>query len=270
MTDVRAATAPDEQAPISISAGAGVPDAMVAYALDKLRHLAGHERSPILFGEVKLSLEPNPAQERPARAEAVFDVNGDPVRAHVAAHDLPEAIDLLEDRLGRRLERHRRLQTDRARRLRNHDDHEWRHGDPPTHRPEFFDRPRDDRRLVRRKSFSVGEMTCDEAADTLDLLGHDFLLFTNLTTGADAVLFYAEDHGLELIDASGRDDAVGEGTVAPIRRSHRGAPECTTVEALQQLDVDVIPFVFHVDPGTGRGNIVYRRYDGHYGAISPD
>lgn len=273
MTDLSDTRNPEELS-LAVTAGDGVSDAMVAYAVDKLTHLAGHESAPILFGEVKLDLETNPAIERPARAEAVLDVNGDPIRAHVAAHDLPEAIDLLEDRLARRLDRHRRRGPDRARRLHHQEDHEWRHGDPPTHRPTWFDRPRDERRLVRRKTFSVGEMTCDEAADTLDLLGHDFLLFTNLATGADAVLFYADDAGpggaLELIDASGRDDAVGEATVAPVRLGRHGVPECPPEEAAEQLDLDVTPFVFHLDPVTGRGSVVYRRYDGHYGCITPD
>lgn len=272
MTDVSDTRDPEELS-LAVTAGTGVPDAMVAYAIEKLTHLAGHEAAPILFGEIKLDLEANPAVERPARAEAVLDVNGDPVRAHVAAHDLPEAIDLLEDRLARRLERHRRRRTDRARRLHHHEDHEWRHGDPPAHRPAWYERPADERRLVRRKSFSVGEMTCDEAADALDLLGHDFLLFANLATGADAVLFYADDEvagsRLELMDASGRADAVGDQTVAPVVLSHHGVPTCTPAEAAEQLGVDVIPFVFHLDPSTGRGSVVYRRYDGHYGCITP-
>lgn len=272
MTD-RSVTRGPEELDVAVTAGAGVSAAMVAYAVDKLTHLAGHESAPILFVEVKLDLEANPAVERPARAEAVLDVNGDPVRAHVAAHDLPEAIDLLEDRLARRLDRHRRRGVDRARRLHHQEDHEWRHGDPPTHRPAWFDRPRDERRLVRRKSFSVGEMTCDEAADALDLLGHDFLLFTNLATGADAVLFYADDASpggaLELIDASGRQDAVGDATVAPVRLARHGVPAVPSDEAIEQLEMDVMPFVFHVDPSTGRGSVVYRRYDGHYGCITP-
>lgn len=269
MTDLSDTTRPDERVRLAVSAGEGVPASVVDYATTKLRHLASHERAPILFGEVRLTLEPNPARERPATAEAVLVVNGDPVRAHVAAHDLPEAVDLLEDRMARRLERHRRRGTDRARRLHGHEDHEWRHGDAPGHRPEYFDRPPDDRRLVRRKSFTMGEMTCDEAADTLDLLGHDFLLFANLTTGADAVVFYGDDDGLELIDASGRSDAIAADTVAPVRLSHHGTPRCSTQEAVVQLDVDVLPFVFHVDPNSGRGSVVYRRYDGHYGVITP-
>ena len=269
MTDISDTTRPEEQIRLAVSAGEGVPDSVVEYATAKLRHLASHERAPILFGEVRLTLEPNPARERPATAEAVLVVNGDPVRAHVAAHDLPEAVDLLEDRMARRLERHRRRGTDRARRMHGPADHEWRHGDAPAHRPEYFARPVDERRLVRRKTFTVGEMTCDEAADTLDLLGHDFLLFANLATGADAVVFYGDDRGLELIDSSGRDDAVGADTVVPVRLSGHGTPQCTVEEAVAQLDVDVLPFVFHLDPRTGRGSVVYRRYDGHYGVITP-
>lgn len=35
------------------------------------------------------------------------------------------------------------------------------------------------------------------------------------------------------------------------------------------LDETDAPFVFYVDAQTGRGHAVYRRYDGHYGVVSP-
>ena len=34
---------------------------------------------------------------------------------------------------------------------------------------------------------------------------------------------------------------------------------------LQEVDLDIVPFVFFVDDQSGRGRVVYRRYDGHYG-----
>jgi ribosome-associated translation inhibitor RaiA len=74
---------------------------------------------PVLHAEVKLGVAPDPAVERPATASATLDVNGHPVRAHVAAHSLRAAIDLLEDRLRRRLEdrgAHREAQLRSARR----------------------------------------------------------------------------------------------------------------------------------------------------------
>lgn len=40
-------------------------------------------------------------------------------------------------------------------------------------------------------------------------------------------------------------------------------------EAIERLDAGADPFVFFADPVTGRGNVVYRRYDGHCGLITP-
>jgi len=83
-----------------------VPDSVRQYATDKVTQLTRYTNRPILFAQVKLTLETNPRLERPALAEATLDLNGQPVRAHVAGHDLMEAVDLLEDRLRRRLDRH--------------------------------------------------------------------------------------------------------------------------------------------------------------------
>jgi ribosome-associated translation inhibitor RaiA len=46
----------------------------------------------------------DPAVERPAVAEATLEVSGHPLRAHAAAGQLEEAVDLLEDRLRQQLE----------------------------------------------------------------------------------------------------------------------------------------------------------------------
>lgn len=41
-------------------------------------------------------------------------------------------------------------------------------------------------------------------------------------------------------------------------------------EAQQRLDITGFPFVFFADDSTGRGNVLYHRYDGHYGRPGPD
>jgi len=43
----------------------------------------------------------------------------------------------------------------------------------------------------------------------------------------------------------------------------------TEDQAVTHLDLGGDPFVFYVDAGTGRGRVLYRRYDGNYGLISP-
>jgi ribosome-associated translation inhibitor RaiA len=74
------------------------------YARRKVARVAQRAHGPILFAKVDLHAEANPSRSRRAEAKAVLDVNGSPVRAHVCAPTLHEAIDLLEDRLLHRLE----------------------------------------------------------------------------------------------------------------------------------------------------------------------
>jgi ribosome-associated translation inhibitor RaiA len=74
------------------------------YARRKVARAAQRAHGPILFAKVDLHAEANLSRSRRAEAKAVLDVNGSPVRAHVCAPTLHEAIDLLEDRLLHRLE----------------------------------------------------------------------------------------------------------------------------------------------------------------------
>lgn len=254
---------------VSVATAGNVPEAAKKYATDKVTQLARYTKRPILFAQVRLNLEANPSRERPALAEATLDVNGRPVRAHVAGHDMMEAVDLLEERLRRRLDRHAHHGDGDRRRSPVPQPGEWRHGDLPTQRPEYFDRPVEEREVVRHKTFALEPMTCDEAAFDLDMLGHDFYLFTELHTGADSVIFHAGDDGhLELMQAAER-TVVPEDCAVPIVASSQHPPELTLAEAEERLDAGHERFVFFVNTETGRGNVVYRRYDGHYGLITP-
>jgi hypothetical protein len=49
----------------------------------------------------------------------------------------------------------------------------------------------------------------------------------------------------------------------------RDVPTVSLDTARESLDVGHEPFVFFVDATTGRGHVLYRRYDGHYGVIVP-
>jgi ribosomal subunit interface protein len=260
-----------EDMELTIATQGDVPEQAKQYARTKITRLAGFASDPILWAQLRLTVEPNPARNRPAVAEATLGVNGTPVRAQVAARDLDEAVDLLEDRLGRRLKRHEeqihRTGTNRHR-TGVADDHEWRHGDLPTQRPEWYDRHRDERQLVRRKTFALEPMTVDEAAFDLDMLGHDFYRFTELGTSADSVVAFDDDHGLELLQPEGIDGDPTAGSAAPVRQG-TPAPPLSTDEAVERLDAGGERFVFFVSDETQRGNVVYHRYDGHYGLITP-
>lgn len=246
-----------------------VSDGSAARARDKIARLADRCREPVHHIDVRLVLEPDPARERPAEAEAMLNVDGTPIRGHVAATRIDEAVDLLVERLERRLERYesRRHRIGTRRNTGDSGEHQWRHGDLPTQRPEYFPRPAEDREIVRRKTFALEPLSIDEAAFDLDELGHDFYLFTEAGTGTEAVITYADDGRLELLHPDpARVDLSG--VAAPVEFRAAGVPQLSIDEAEEWLDVGAAIFVFFQNED-GRGQLLYRRYDGHYGLISP-
>jgi Sigma 54 modulation/S30EA ribosomal protein C terminus len=240
-----------------------------AAAEEVVRHVVDRLEEPVLFARVKLGHEPDPARLRPAVAEAALDVDGDLVRAHVAARTMPEALDVLARRLADQLE-HRAKRRERLNRAAGiAGPGEWRHGDLPTDRPRYFGRPPEERRLVRHKSFAVGELTVDEAVFDMEQLDYDFYLFCERASGSDAIVDRRGDgsYRLTLTDPSGAD--VGR-TVAPVEVDGTEVPVLGLDGAIERLDAGGEPRVFFVNGATCRGNVVYRRYDGHYGLIIPE
>jgi ribosome-associated translation inhibitor RaiA len=257
---------------IKISTTGAVPDHAKRRAESKIGQVVGQVREPVLFAEVRL-IQGSGDEERPAIAEATLDLNGAPVRAHVAAIDIDAAIDLLEDRLKRRLTRNedRRHHEGKERHRPNGNANgvapEWRHGDLPTQRPEWFDRPLDEREVVRHKTFGLEPMTIDESAFDLDLLAHDFYLFTELGTGVDALISY--DHGGFVLQLPEGIDPGACATAAVPFELAPPAPTLTLPQARERLEDGGEQWVFFVDSDSGRGHVLYHRYDGHYGLITP-
>jgi RNA polymerase-binding transcription factor DksA/ribosome-associated translation inhibitor RaiA len=238
------------------------------YAERKVRRVMEVVDEPILHARVTLTVAPDPAVDRPALAQATLDVNGQLVRAHVAAHTMHAAVDLLEQRLRGRLQRRTEHARTRHRRPTAAEAGEWRHGQAPMERQAWYDRPLDERQVVRRKTFALDELTIDEAAFDMETLDLDFYLFRELATGGHAVLQRLPDgrFGLRRLDPSGI-IAVGEAVEVDLEPG--AAPELALEEALEWLNVADEPFVFFRARETGRASVVYRRYDGHYGLITP-
>jgi ribosomal subunit interface protein len=251
-----------------ISTHGAVSGAERAYAREKVARLARFAPGPILDVSIRLRHEADPARERPAVVEASLDIDGRPVRSQVAAPTMREAIDLLESRLQRRLAH--LADRARSRQLRHRDARpgEWRHGDPPTQRPEYFDRPPEEREIVRHKTVALAAESPDEAAFDLELLDHDFLLFRNAETAEDNVIHRLPGRGYALIEPTKHADRL-ESCVGPITSSPQVPGRMSLADSTGLLDLGAEPFVFFIDSRSGRGNVVYRRYDGHYGLVAP-
>lgn len=254
---------------IVMSAVGDVGEDAKAYAQDRVARLLEMLREPVLFARVKLAKEADPARDRRAVAQATLDVNGDLVRAHVAAHTMPEAVDRLQGRL-RDLLDHRAQHRERLARSRSvAEPGEWRHGDPPAARPAYFERPLEERQLVRHKTFAVDELTPDEALFDMEQLDFDFYLFVDLASGADAMIERSVD-GSYVLERLVAVDVDPGPTAVLLKVPGTAAPVLTVDEAIERLNAGGEPHVFFANAATGRGNVLYRRYDGHYGLIVPE
>ena len=100
-------------------------------------------------------------------------------------------------------------------------------------------------------------------------LGYDFHLFRDLASGQDAVLERLPDGSFQLTSLDPSPIDRGPTAIALTVAAHPPAT-ATVSDAIALLDAASQPFVFFANATTGRGNVVYRRYDGHYGLITPE
>jgi hypothetical protein len=240
---------------------------MTRFAVDRVGSLLKMASEPVLFARVKLVMTADPAVERPAIAQVTVDLNGRLLRAAASGPTMREAVEHACDRL--------RIRLDRA--ARNWEairggrpvpgSGEWRHQSRPAARLPYYPRPAGERVVVRRKTYALAQEAPDEAAAEAELMDYDFHLFTERSTGQDAVVWQAAG-GYRLQLAHPRIDQLGPVDPA-ITVSERPAPHLSVTEAVNRLEAVGHPFLFFVDAATGRGSVLYHRYDGHYGLIAP-
>jgi putative sigma-54 modulation protein len=130
------------------------------------------------------------------------------VKAHAGAGDLTAALDLVLDKVQHQVARIKEKRVSRSHPRR-------RNNSPPPNgltsdleelqdlEAGDVDEPADGLRIVKTKKFTMKPMGPEEAALQMDLLGHDFFLFTNAENGHAAVLYRRRDGNLGLIETSG-------------------------------------------------------------------
>jgi hypothetical protein len=253
---------------ISVIVHGEVSEEEIEYARDRVLTVLAKISEPVLLARVKLTFAPDPARTRPAIAQALLDVNGDLVRAHVAAETAHVATDLLQRRLRDKLD-HRSQRRKALRKRRGvPEPGEWRHGDLPASRPDYYDRPLAERQLVRRKTYAIDELTPDEAVSEMEQLDYDFHLFRDLTSGHDALIERDEEDSYRLTRLLASDAELGP-TCARIVLSSHPVPALSIDEVISQLEATGQRYLFYASTTDHRGNVVYHRYDGHYGLIAP-
>lgn len=254
---------------VEVSLSGEVTSAAAEYARRKIGALGRFTRDPVLNTRVRLTAHRDPAVTRPVVAQANIDVNGRLVRGQAQGSTPQEAVDRLVPRLRRILQRGAEHWQPRRGAVPDGRVDEWRHSASSETRPEYFPRPVDERRIVRRKSYAMEPLTVGDAALDMDLLDYSFYLFVEKGTGMASVLYRAGSTGYRLAQVVPTSAQQLEPFAVPLTLSAARAP-CVTVEkATERLELLGLPFMFFIDAAQGRASVLYHRYDGHYGLLTP-
>lgn len=153
--------------------------------------------------EMVFSEEHNPRIAEPARVEVTARTKRHLIRALGAAGDHRGAVDVAVERLERQLARYKARLIDRSRKRRR----QAAQLTPadlavialPGQSDDGWPKPK----IVEAKRLQLAPMLPDDAAVQLELLGHDFFLFTNAETGRCNIVYRRPEGDLGLIEATG-------------------------------------------------------------------
>jgi putative sigma-54 modulation protein len=175
-------------------------EAISAYAEEKIgrlgRYLADGSRC-----ELEIWTEKNPSISDNQVVEATIFTKGPVIRAREASPDVRTSIDLVFEKLERQVKKYRKKLV------------EHQAPDMATFTAVGFTFPGETveadeveeestaPRIVKTKQFNVKPMTPEEAALQLELVGHDFFVFTNSETNETAVVYRRRDGNYGLIEA---------------------------------------------------------------------
>lgn len=164
-----------------------VTPAIRAYAEEKIGRIAKILDSMIMSAEVELFTEKNPSIENGQVAEVTVYTKGHVIRAKEASSDMYAAIDLVSDKLERQVRKFKTKVFDR---------HKAAGVMPPVEVPPLEVEPG----IVKKKALELKPMSAEEAILQLELLGHDFFVFSSAETEEINVLYRRNDGDYGLIE----------------------------------------------------------------------
>lgn len=143
-----------------------------AYANDKISRVVKLIDGPATQVEIELYAERNPSIANSQVAEVTIFTKGPVIRAREAATDMHAAIDMVSDKLERRVKKYRGKMIDKHT--------NGRGSKVPAQSAEFLTPAEEEEPgpvVVKTKNLDLKPMTTDEAILQMELLGHDFFVF---------------------------------------------------------------------------------------------
>ncbi|TYQ30652.1 ribosome hibernation-promoting factor, HPF/YfiA family [Pseudanabaena sp. UWO310] len=167
-----------------------VTEAIREYVEQKIDKAVSHFQALTTEVDVHLSVARNPRIASSQSAEVTVYANGSVIRAEEKSENLYASIDLVADKISRKLRKFKERKTERTAAKTSVAVLEQ----PP------LPLPNDNRvvelpsQVVRNKYFAMPALSVDEALERLELIDHDFYVFRNADTGEINVV-YERNHG---------------------------------------------------------------------------
>lgn len=153
--------------------------------------------------DVVLRMGRSRAKPERVTCEVTVFVRNNVVRVEANAQDMYTAIDEAASKVSRQLRKYKTRIVDRrqrsARSIRTDGVAKTPKDLSALIEPDLGSAEDDDSQLVREKIIELTPMTEEEALIQTDLLGHDFYVFTNSTTGLVNVIYHRNNGGYGII-----------------------------------------------------------------------
>lgn len=169
-----------------------ITDALHDYVTQKIEKAVNHYQNLTTEVDVHLSVARNPRINSKQTAEVTIYVNGAVVRAEESSENLYASIDLVADKIARKLRKYKEKRQDK-----NHSSVKTAEvlNDQPIVTDLLQDRePSLPSHVVRTKYFVMSPMTVQDAQEQLEMIDHDFYMFLNAETNEINVI-YERNHG---------------------------------------------------------------------------
>lgn len=178
-----------------------VTDALRQYAEEKVGSAIKVIDADPITTEIVLYKEKNPANPLPAICEITVRVKGHIVRVEENEEDMYAAIDVAAAKVSRQLRKYKTRVIDRKVRATEKVidlASEAPRGDGELDLDRLMEELSDDE-VVRVKEMEFAPMTEQEALIEIDLIGHDFFVYTDRDTNLVCVLYRRDDGGYGLL-----------------------------------------------------------------------
>lgn len=168
-----------------------ITDAIREYVHQKLEKATSHYLNVTNEIDIHLSVARNPRINEKQIAEVTVYANGTVIRAEEGSESLYASIDLVADKIARKLRKYKEKRLDKKTHTKTVEVVEQE----PVSQDLIGDRTAElPGEVVRTKYFAMPPMTLDEALEQLQLVDHDFYMFRNVKTNEINVI-YERNHG---------------------------------------------------------------------------